>query len=134
MARQLSLLQTPRSWKLSESTRAVGRQGVASVHRDFLPLNEVVARACTAVQIDPSPQNRDASWQLLSDVATDLAGLEDRLTGLLARFGGYHRRFATALFRADERPVWLTGTEVDSCHRVWFELHEDLIASLGLSR
>jgi len=25
-------------------------------------------------------------------------------------------------------------TDVDSCHRVWFELHEDLIATLGIDR
>jgi hypothetical protein len=23
-------------------------------------------------------------------------------------------------------------TDVDSCHRVWFELHEDLVATLGI--
>ncbi|WP_245966848.1 hypothetical protein [Sphaerisporangium album] len=28
----------------------------------------------------------------------------------------------------------LAGARVDSCHRVWFELHEDLIATLGLDR
>jgi hypothetical protein len=26
------------------------------------------------------------------------------------------------------------GTGVDSCHRVWFELHEDLVATLGIDR
>jgi hypothetical protein len=25
-------------------------------------------------------------------------------------------------------------TDVDSCHRVWFELHEDLVATLGIDR
>ena len=29
---------------------------------------------------------------------------------------------------------WVDRTDIDSCHRVWFELHEDLIATLGLSR
>lgn len=30
MARQLTLLETRKSWRLSESTREVGRRGVAS--------------------------------------------------------------------------------------------------------
>ncbi|WP_245966310.1 hypothetical protein [Sphaerisporangium album] len=30
--------------------------------------------------------------------------------------------------------AWVDHTDVDSCHRVWFELHEDLIAMLGLDR
>jgi hypothetical protein len=29
---------------------------------------------------------------------------------------------------------WFTGPLVDSYHTVWFELHEDLMATLGLER
>lgn len=29
---------------------------------------------------------------------------------------------------------WVDRTDVDSCHRVRFELHEDLVATLGLQR
>ncbi|GEK21750.1 hypothetical protein CXY01_22700 [Cellulomonas xylanilytica] len=29
---------------------------------------------------------------------------------------------------------WVDRTDVDSCHRVWFELHEDLVATLGIDR
>ena len=120
---------------LRDEIEAVGgREIVVEAHRAFVPLNDVVAHACTTVQLDPSPENHEAAWQALSGVAADLSGLEDRLADCLTRFEGYHRRFATALFRSDDDPAWLTGTDVDSCHRVWFELHEDLIATLGLSR
>lgn len=34
---------------------------------------------------------------------------------------------------AGER-AFVDRTDVDSCHRVWFELHEDLIATLGIDR
>jgi hypothetical protein len=29
---------------------------------------------------------------------------------------------------------WVDAPRIDSCHTVWFELHEDLLASLGLER
>ncbi|WP_392542708.1 hypothetical protein [Oryzobacter telluris] len=68
------------------------------------------------------------------DVGARLRGVEASLTASLGRFAGYRARFLTALFRADDDPAWLAGTSVDSCHRVWFELHEDLVATLGVSR
>ena len=29
---------------------------------------------------------------------------------------------------------WVDGVGLDSCHRVWFEVHEDLLATLGIPR
>ncbi len=57
------------------------------------------------------------------------------LSDVLARFDGYGTRFATALGRVQAGDhAWVDGVGRDSCHAVWFELHEDLIATLGLSR
>lgn len=54
---------------------------------------------------------------------------------VLTRFRGYDARFAAALARARAgESAWVDRSDVDSCHRVWFELHEDLIATLGLDR
>lgn len=116
------------------------RAVVAQVHRDFLPLNDVVAAAaCTAWQlaelgIAGQPVTLTATITTLEQPAQELAALEARLTEHLTRFTGYHQRFAAALDRADTAPAWITATDRDSCHRVWFELHEDLIATLGLTR
>ena len=30
--------------------------------------------------------------------------------------------------------AWVDGVGVDSCHTVWMQLHEDLLATLGLDR
>jgi hypothetical protein len=118
-----------------ELDRADARGTVTAVHEDFLPLNSRVASSLTAVQLAPgdAPAHEHA-WQGLTAVAAELRDLESRLTARLSRFARYHARFATAVFRADEDPDWLTSISVDSCHRVWFELHEDLIATLGLPR
>lgn len=139
-------------WSLSESGKAWGealvaaelddvgaRAAVEVVHRDFLPLNEVVAAACTTWQLAElgiaGPRaGLPTTLARLEDAATGLAGLEERLAAHLARFSGYHRRFADALARARTDAAWIAGTDRDSCHRVWFELHEDLVATLGLTR
>ena len=40
-----------------------------------------------------------------------------------------------ALARADRgEKKWVDEPGIDSCHMVWFELHEDLLTTLGLER
>ncbi len=119
---------------------AVGaRAAVEAVHEDFLPLNHVVAAACTAWQlaelgIGTHHPTLSDTIRTLKGPAAALADIENRLTSHLERFAGYHQRFTAALSRAGAEAAWITGTDRDSCHRVWFELHEDLIATLGLTR
>ena len=73
--------------------------------------------------------------RVVAPATPSTALLVDGLRAVLVRFGGYDTRFAAALARAEDGDVaWVDGTDVDSCHRVWFELHEDLIATLGRSR
>ncbi|NAZ78297.1 hypothetical protein GTQ99_23235 [Kineococcus sp. T13] len=122
-----------------ELDAAGARAAVEAAHEDFLLHNDAVAAACTAWQlaelgIGEHPPTLAATIAALQAPATALAGVEHRLTAHLERFTGYHRRFAAALARAGAEPAWITGTDRDSCHRVWFELHEDLIATLGLTR
>ena len=53
----------------------------------------------------------------------------------LARFAGYSQRLRGALERVTEgERDWFTKPTIDSYHTVWFELHEDLLATLGLER
>jgi hypothetical protein len=123
----------------TELDAAGARMAVEDVYQDFLPVNDVVGAACTAWQlaemgIGEQPVTLTATITTLEEPAHVLAVLEARLTTHLARFAGYHQRFATALNQASTEPAWITGTDRDSCHRVWFELHEDLIATLDLTR
>ena len=68
-------------------------------------------------------------------IGRELADLEPRLSSGLNRFAGYHARFVGALTRArNGDPSWVTKVREDSCHTVWMELHEDLVATLGLER
>jgi hypothetical protein len=120
-----------------EATSA--RAAVEATHYDFLPVNDLVAHACTQWQltemgISDEPVSLEHTITTLQDAANALESLEARLTRHLKRFDGYHSRFTAALSQATTDPGWITGTDRDSAHRVWFELHEDLIATLGLTR
>ncbi len=123
------------------------RDTVESVHAAFAPLNARLLRAVTDWQIRPLPGNAlaanehdDPRWddRVLDDLAAvgrRLEPLAAELVGVLARFDGYAARFGAAVGRAERgEHGWIDGLGLDSCHRVWFELHEDLLATLGLER
>jgi len=86
-------------------------------------------------------------WQLTADetggghgAALAAAGVRagaaaERLATLVVRYAPYGRRLAaavTALRAGDER--FAASPRVDSLHQVWFELHEDLLLTLGRER
>jgi len=53
----------------------------------------------------------------------------------LPRLGAYQTKLQSALERVKTGEVaWLTRPLIDSYHTVWFELHEELIGAVGLSR
>ncbi|WP_238147952.1 transcriptional regulator [Rothia halotolerans] len=120
---------------------------VAAVYRSFLPLNARLLRAVTDWQIRPTEADRfapndhaDDTWdeRVLDELAAlgrQLAPLADRLSAVLMRFDDYTKRYEAALRKARNGELdWIDKTDVDSCHRVWFQLHEDLVATLGIDR
>jgi hypothetical protein len=134
--------------QLSEELDLVGARALVSeVHTDFLPLNERLAVACTRWQIrpthdDPMAFNDHTDWRWDDRVLDELASLNvslaeicTRLTAALARFEGYADRFGSALARAGRgERAWLDAPDRASCHIVWIQLHEDLLATLGMPR
>lgn len=120
---------------------------VGSVYQEFMALNPRLLRACTDWQLRPAAgdalaanDHTDLAWDgavltELTALGTVLMPLTARLGQVLSRFDEYGTRFA----RADQlarsgRNEWVDGSSIDSCHRVWFQLHEDLLATLGLDR
>jgi hypothetical protein len=147
-------------WTLSEAGRVENERqladelaeagsdaAVAEAHEAFLPLNARFQTACTDWQIRPLPgepmaanDHADFRWDdrvldALGALGRRLAPLCGELAGRVARFDGYADRYAAAMSRVERgERSWVDGIGVDSCHAVWFELHEDLIATLGLQR
>ena len=134
--------------QLAEELTASGAtEVVAAAYRDFLSSNALLLQACTHWQLrptggDPLATNRHddraRDAQVLADlevVSQRLAALQPRLVSGLGRFAGYDLRYRRALDRVHAGDLDLvTGVGKDSCHTVWMELHEDLLATLGLER
>lgn len=131
----------------AELDRTGSRDAVAAAHDTFIRLNARFLETVTRWQVRPQPWDRlaandhsDPRWD--GRVLDDLAALGHRLarvcgllTDVLDRFAGYDERHAAALARAEAGAhVWVDGVGVDSCHTVWIQLHEDLLATLGLER
>jgi hypothetical protein len=119
---------------------------VDAAYRSFLGLNPELLAVCTAWQLRPEEggpvpndhSNADYDAEVVERLATVDAGVQpiaDELAGRLQRYAGYSPRLSAALtrVRAGEHE-WVTRPLIDSYHTVWMELHEDLMATLGIRR
>jgi hypothetical protein len=123
------------------------RSAVADAYLQFLPPNGRLLRASTDWQLRPDQadplaanDHTDAAWDRrvlaeLSSLSHELQRVCRKLASRLARFTGYDDRFLAALERAGRgEHSWVNRPHADSCHTVWMELHEDLLATLGIQR
>lgn len=124
-----------------ELNSAGGHATVTAVHAKFAALNTKVVAACSKRQLrwlsdgtQPSDGIDEQTHQTFTQALASLGDLEVRLTAVLPRFSGYAKRLEQAVTNATTEPAWFTATDRDSFHRIWFELHEDLIATLGIRR
>ena len=122
------------------------RSEVDACYRRFLALNGEFLAVCTDWQMrgvgDLAVVNDHSDAAYDQKVVDRLMGLHDQvrpivadLRTLLARFAPYGNRLRNALEKVvgGERD-WFTKPVIDSYHTVWFELHEDLLTTLGLER
>lgn len=132
---------------LADELEAIdGRADIDAAYRQFLALNQACLQVCTdwqLVEVDGAQvvnEHHDAAHD--ADVIGRLRALGDEvrpicaeLTTVLARFGSYGPRFAAAIERVEAgESDWFTKPTIDSFHTVWFELHENLLATLGIER
>ena len=120
---------------------------MTEAHGEFARLNPRLLEAITKWQVRPTSSDRmarndhtDWAWDervlaTLTGLGRHLQPLGQRLTSALERFDGYPTRYAAALDRVDKGDRrWVDEPGIDSCHTVWFQLHEDLLATLGIPR
>jgi hypothetical protein len=126
-----------------ESTGA--RDRVRRAYESFLRLNPAALQVSTDWQVvrtgDSHVVNDHRDPEYDASVLDRLGKIDDSaqricsdLAASLPRFGTYEPRLAGALGRALAGDVELVADSLDSYHSVWFQLHEDLLVTLGISR
>lgn len=130
----------------TELSSAGVRDRIEDVYRRFLPLNREVLELCTDWQVREEGGNRvlndhsDAVYdeRILGRLHVVHGAAEPMIEAAgaaLPRFKPYLPRLRNALALVDAGDYeWMTQPGVDSYHTVWFELHEDLLSTLGIER
>ncbi|USX54855.1 transcriptional regulator [Lentzea sp. HUAS12] len=145
-------------WSLTEAGRAAAtaategelepagtRPALAAAFDEFLVLNPELLDLCTAWQMrsadgvttvnDHSDTAYDARvLALFADLHERAVVVIAALAAAVPRFGRYEPRLTTALTRAQAGELACLADSVDSFHTIWAELHEDLLATLGIAR
>ncbi len=134
------------AWLAEELEAAPARQVVEEAYRKFLVLNPELLVVCTQWQLRSiggtlvANDHSDPAYD--AEVVARLADLHRRalpvVEGLgraLRRFGPYRTRLQGAFdYVAAGHGDWFTRPLIDSYHQAWFELHQDLLLTLGRSR
>ena len=145
-------------WGLTEAGRAADaeriadeldtagtRAAVAAAYDGFRVLNPELLEVCSAWQLRPVDgvvaANDHADPAYDARVLARLAALDQRaevvcaaLSAAMLRFRRYRVRLADALARARSGALEYVTDSTASYHTVWFQLHEDLLATLGIPR
>jgi hypothetical protein len=145
-------------WGLTEAGRAAdaeriadeletagARTAAAEAYDGFVVLNPELLDLCTAWQmrsvngVATPNDHTDAAYD--ARVLDRLADLDQRadavcadLSGAMLRFQRYRVRLTEALARTRSGALDYVTDSIESYHSVWFQLHEDLLATLGIPR
>lgn len=132
-------------WVSRELEVPGAREEVHSCYARFLGLNPSLLQICSDWQMrrigsTPSVNDHtDADYD--AKVLTRLMRIDEsaqnlcaELTGTLDRFAVYQERLSSALEQAIAGNHGYVADGLDSYHTIWFQLHEDLLTTLGISR
>ena len=122
------------------------REEINSNYQDFLSSNQKFLSLCTDWQLrtvngeQEINDHSDTAYDeeviaRLVDINSEIQPVCESLADSLNRFEGYSRRFSEALHKVqNNEPEWFTKPMIDSYHTIWFELHENLLVTLGIER
>jgi hypothetical protein len=156
-SRQLIMTPRPRGseWRLTVAGRrahseAMGAEGastvfqqpLAEVYKRFLLLNSELLEVCTSWQLRDGSRNDHLDRAYDAGCVARLQGIDGavkpicaELSAMLQRYSRYGYRLGLARHRVERGEFdSFTSPRVDSYHSVWFELHEDLLLTLGVPR
>ena len=129
----------------SELDSVDSRDHVLRSYESFLGLNPALLDTCGDWQMrkfgstptlnDHTDPDYDAKvLSRLIRIDASAQRICTHLASRLTRFGLYGTRLTTALARALGGNIAYVTDRLDSYHSVWFQLHEDLLVTLGISR
>jgi hypothetical protein len=145
-------------WGLTESGRTADAEQIAAeldasgarpivteAYNEFMVLNPELLDLCTAWQTRSTSgtptwnDHTDAGYD--SRVLTRFADLHQRtnvvcasLFSAMSRFARYRTRLTDALTLAQSGRLDYLTDDMASYHSIWFQLHEDLLTTLGIPR
>ncbi|NIH78129.1 transcriptional regulator [Amycolatopsis viridis] len=132
-------------WISTELDTAGARAAVTAAYHRFLPLNPELLDLCTAWQLRvvdgvlTGNDHRDPAYDArvldrFAEFHRRATVVCDELAAALPRFGRYRVRLTNALTQAARGALEYVADSTASFHTVWSELHEDLLATLGIPR
>jgi hypothetical protein len=116
---------------------------VRGSYEQFLTVNHELIGVCTNWQVRADGSMNDHSDAAYDqEVIASLVSIDERvqpvcgqLAATMIRFSSYGDRLGAALGKVRAGEVqWFTSPMIDSYHTIWFELHEDLLQTLGIDR
>ena len=128
---------------VAEMEESGNRPAVFELYEAFKVLDPELKQACTDFQIrgdqtlnDHADPGYDAAViARLADINRRVQPIMASLAEALDRFRHYGPRLDFALSQVVGGDInWFTKPSLDSYHEVWFELHEDLLVTLGIDR
>ncbi len=127
---------------LAEERRGLDPGAMAAVYRDFRPVNTDFKSLVTDWHVKGGAPNAHDDAEYDAAVLARLDGVHTRVLPIieaaavqLPRLGAYAAKLLAALDKVKAGDTaWLSRPLIDSYHTVWFELHEELIGAVGLTR
>ena len=113
---------------------AIDRSELGALYERFLAVDAALKARVTEWQL-LAPERRDEAAAKVRAAALEAQAVTERLAAVSARFRPYAVRLASALEAlAGGDARFVVSPHVDSLHQAWFELHEDLLVTLGRVR
>jgi hypothetical protein len=130
---------------LDEERAGVDSAAIAAAYDQFRPVNTDFKSLVTDWQLKGGAEGTpnihdDAEYDAavlarLERVHARVLPIIDAAAAQLPRLNSYSAKLRAALDRVKAGDTaWLTRPLIDSYHTVWFELHEELIVAMGMTR
>jgi DNA-binding MarR family transcriptional regulator len=130
---------------LDEERRGIDPAAMAAAYHEFQSVNTDFKALTTDWQLKGGPEGKpnahdDAEYDAavlarLDEVHARVVPIINAAATQVPRLNVYPPKLLAALGKVKAgETAWLTRPLIDSYHTVWFELHEELIGAIGLTR